>query len=303
MRNPRAQAPGAPFHITARIQGQDALFTPEINDRVAAIIAHGVVVSDSQLLALKVMPNHLHVVLIQGPLPLGWIFQPILQRLALLVQREHGLIGHVFERRFASSLINHPDYVRAAIAYTHRNAYRAGLCTGHSDYRWTSHRAYCEAKLTCSWETNVDFERGLWLFARSPKSTLSDLRRDYLRYVKWWDAWDEAKKRGEHPNWRPPAAETGDQFWKEMSAHTLIAPPEPRGDLGDAAAVTLAGLAPTLDVEQLRGPRVTPQRAQLRRKVINVLRAKGYRCAKISRFFKISLSAVSLARDQDPWPG
>jgi REP element-mobilizing transposase RayT len=302
MRNLRAQAPGLPFHVTTRIQGQVHLFTPAICDSVASIIAHGVSISDSRLLALKVMPNHLHVVLFQGPVPLGWIFQPILQRIARLVQLTHGLADHVFGRRFSSSLIDQPDYVRVAIAYTHRNAFRAGLCANHAQYRWTSHRAYCADELTCPWEKHVDSERGLRLFARSLRSTRSDLRTDYLDYLKWWDAWDEAKQRGENPKWTPPAARAGDQYWREITAQAPFALVHPQPDLGDAAALALAEMAPTIEIAELRGSQVTTHQARLRRRVMNVLRNKGYRPAKIARFFKVSPSAVSLARCQDPWP-
>jgi REP element-mobilizing transposase RayT len=302
MRNPRAQSPGSPFHITARIQSQAKLFTPEINDQIAAIIAHGVNITDSCLLALKVMPNHLHIVLIQGPVPLGWILQPILHRVALLVQREHELSDHVFGRRFSSSPITHPDYLRTAIAYTHRNAYRAGLCKTHSAYRWSTHRAYCLGASRYTWEKQVDSERGLKLFAKSPDSTLAELRRNYLAYVLWLDSWDAAKNRGENPRWEPPTAEDGDRFYKTLAAGVPTTPPKPRNDLGDMARSFLAQFAPDLDIEQLRGTRVSRAQAHLRRRVMKLLRENGYRCAKIARYFKVSLPTVSNARDQGPWP-
>lgn len=114
----RPQLPGVPFHVTARVQGRAAWFTGverPLENRILAAPRR----SDATLLAYAVMPNHLHLVVVQGSQPLSQLMQPLLTRIALLVQRRTGREGHIFERRFRASPCLDPDYLRNAIAYVH----------------------------------------------------------------------------------------------------------------------------------------------------------------------------------------
>ena len=139
----RQQQPGCVFHVTARTQGRARWFTAAIRSRIAEMIASGVSSAGASLLAFAVMPNHLHIVLAQGRATLGWTMQPILRRVALLVQRTHRLSGHIFERSYASKPCLDADYARTVILYTHFNPVKAGLCSSPEEYAWTSHVPYC----------------------------------------------------------------------------------------------------------------------------------------------------------------
>src|SRR5687767_3318846 len=89
---------GGVFHITARTQGKRPWFTQRLRGVVVEIIVKGVALSDAKLLAYAVMPNHFHMVVVQGGMTLGTVMQPIMRRIALLIQRSRKCSGHVFER-------------------------------------------------------------------------------------------------------------------------------------------------------------------------------------------------------------
>src|SRR5512145_1122737 len=110
------------FHITTRTVCHRKWFTPRNRSRIEGIIAAALVRSDASLLAHTIMPNHLHLLVQQGNAPLARLMQPLLRRVALLIQHTHGIEGHVFERRFRDKPCPDADYARNAIAYIHRNA-------------------------------------------------------------------------------------------------------------------------------------------------------------------------------------
>lgn len=163
-RYPRPHLPGAPFHITARLQNRAHLFTPDLRGRVVDLLARQLSRSDVRLLAYVVMTNHLHLVLIQGQQPLGRFMQPLLRSAALATQRAHGLEGHVFERRFHDRYCRDADHLRSAIAYTHANPVRAGICAEPADYAWSSHHQYLPGPVVGG-RVVVDVGTGLSAFA------------------------------------------------------------------------------------------------------------------------------------------
>lgn len=124
----RIQHPGSAFHIIARVQGRRPWFQDELEPAITSIIVRGVASSGAALIGHTVSPNHLHIVLVQGPRPLGCTMQPILRRIALLVQKRFNVQGHVFERRFDSVCCSNPFDLLAAIQHTHCDPTNALLC-------------------------------------------------------------------------------------------------------------------------------------------------------------------------------
>jgi putative transposase len=55
--------------------------------------------------------------------------------------RRHGRIGHLFERRYSSVLIEREPHLLEACRYVVLNPVRAGLCETADDWRWSSFRA------------------------------------------------------------------------------------------------------------------------------------------------------------------
>lgn len=265
--------------------------------------------SDARLLAYAIMPNHLHLVIIQGEWPLDRVMQPILRRVALLVQRAHATTGHVFERRFRDRPCMDPDHVRNAIVYTHLNPVRAGLVDDPAEYRWSSHGEYA----TGGGEPNqlsdiLAVDHALPLFAPRDAVSLSERRRAYERHVASRVQRDDyaaeaalGRAVGLPP--APPPVLSGDMYWARMfTAAFRVAPrwwdtderPHSRPhELREIAVHTLTELAPGLDLERVRSSDKSRAVVAVRRTMVVRMRAAGHRGSAIARFLRVSDQCVS----------
>ncbi len=142
-RKPRVHAPGALYHAILRGNGGADLFFSE-GDRIAleALVAEGVARFGHLVLAYCWMPNHLHLALQVGSIPLSKIVQNLAFRHARRLNRRRGRQGHAFQGRYKALLVDRDRYLLALVRYIHRNPVRAGLATRPEAYRWSSHRAY-----------------------------------------------------------------------------------------------------------------------------------------------------------------
>lgn len=309
-RTPRSHLPGAVFHLTARTQGHQPWFTESLRARMTEYLASAIRGSDSRLLAYAIMPNHLHLMVHQGELRLERIMQPLLCRTALLVQRRHGVVGHVFERRFRDHTCLDPRHVRNTIVYTHLNPVRAGLVNQAAAYPWSSHALYLDEPVERDpLRDVVAVERALGLFAAVDGAGPAELRRAYRRYVGWRVRRDrhharEALDEAVGPPPPQPPVSGGDAWWWR----TFVPPisvdggrgdtlegesPTTRMDLSDIAKRTLAQRAPTLPLERVRGNSKARRIVEIRRTMVCRMDAAGYAGCSIARYLRVSDQCVS----------
>jgi REP element-mobilizing transposase RayT len=283
------------------------------------VIAAAMPRSGARLLAVAIMSNHLHLVIQQGEQPLYALMQPVLRRLAHLLQRSHGLEGPVFWRPYGCTPCLHPDHARNAIAYTHLNPVRAKLCADPAEYPWTSHGLYADQ----SPEDGValrpdrhlahalDATHALLLFGCGPERRLGQLRDDYRLYIAWKLAADrQAAARDpnacvEELTLSPPSLPAGDTHWGRTfspffhtpavhgSTHVACRTPQFVPDLSDIARATLAAEAPGLSLDLVRGRRGGARYREIRHRMIRRMHVAGHRNVDIARFVGLSESAVS----------
>jgi REP element-mobilizing transposase RayT len=310
-RTPRAHLPGVAFHLTARLQNRDPLFIG-LEARVVDLIAEAARHGGSELLAFAVMPNHLHLVVVQGRLPLARLMQPLLRRVALLVARSRGREGHVFERRYFDRPCLDASYLRNAIAYVHLNPARANLCGDPAAYPWTSHCAYTSGNVHPAL-IPAGVATGLQLFAGRDGCGADECRRAYCTFVLWRQTMDRFMAAGgdEHA-WaapRRPFADAGDRYWAEhLGDAAMLAHPQllDRGMVArrpDLAAIARTLLdserRPVADLGWLRSGGRGPELVRTRRVFVSRSLAAGYTAAQIARFLRVSPSCVSLASTLD----
>jgi hypothetical protein len=262
---------------------------------IVEIIVNGAATSDAKLLAYAVMPNHFHMVVVQGSMTLGTVMQPIMRRIALLVQRSRKSSGHVFERSYRSHSCSDPDYVRAAIIYTHLNPWRAGLCKDPCEYEWTSHEAYLGKTTSYLYATQVAADVGLRLFADDDDLNPHALRSIYVTAVNRRMLLDGAKTGAEVNVTVHTCGHTrGDKFYLEEMPRTNGLPDPPwRPDLRDAALSALRVWNRDIQLHQIRGSWLPHQLVPIRKNVIAWLIGRGYRGCDIGHFFGISPATVS----------
>lgn len=309
-RKRRPDMPGAVFHITARMQGREPWLTPTLRSRVVDYMAAATRYSDARLLAYVIMPNHLHLVLRQGRRRLHRVMQPLLRRTALLVQRSHGVEGHVFERRYGHRACLDPDYVRTAIVYVHLNPVRARLVDDPCAYRWSSHAFYAgRASLPERFKAVMSIDDVMRLFATVPEPCIDDLRAAYLMRVEWSIQRDQSRgKQTDDPSFDhpllPPPTPAGDLCWarhysplfrdgRDLVRDGSTGAAAARADIAEIARLTLIERAPEVPLDLVRSPSKGREAVAVRRVMIRRMSAAGHAGASIARYLRISDQAVS----------
>jgi len=88
--------------------------------------------------AYCLMTNHFHL-LIETPKPnLSSGMQRLKSDYAAYFNDRHSFVGHLFQQRFGSRLIETERHLEKALRYIAFNPVVAGLCKRPSDWRWSS---------------------------------------------------------------------------------------------------------------------------------------------------------------------
>jgi putative transposase len=77
--------------------------------------------------AWALIPNHFHLLLRTGPVPISTVMTRLLTGYALWYNRKHHRYGHVFQNRFKSILCQEDAYLLELVRYIHLNPIRARL--------------------------------------------------------------------------------------------------------------------------------------------------------------------------------
>jgi putative transposase len=175
-RRPRLFVPGGFYHVTARGNHQQPLFSDVVDYRALdQIVATSLEPARARLHAYCWMTNHIHLLVEIAELPLGVLIQRIATRFARAMQRRVPTTGHLFENRYHARLVDVDEYFFVVMRYIHVNPVRAGMAASADQYPWSSHDIYC-GRRQVAWVT-TDF--GLALFAsRTPEA-----RRRYRQYL------------------------------------------------------------------------------------------------------------------------
>jgi putative transposase len=92
--------------------------------------------------------------------------------------RRHARVGHTFEQRFHSLVVQREKYLRRVARYIALNPVKAGLCNDAADWPWSTHRATAGLENAPPW-LHRDWLR--WAFRAD---TLPEAQRRYRAYVR-----------------------------------------------------------------------------------------------------------------------
>lgn len=135
--------PGATYHVMMRGNNGQSIFSKE-EDRykLCLLIQEGVERYGHSILAFCFMSNHIHLAIRLKDVSLSKICQNLAFRYTRFYNRQKKTIGHLFQGRFKSILVDSNCYLKELIRYIHLNPIRAKLVDNPMDYRWSSHQAY-----------------------------------------------------------------------------------------------------------------------------------------------------------------
>jgi len=140
-RKARIDAPGALHHIMARGIERGKIFRDDV-DRDDFLHRLENILTDTQTpcFAWALIPNHFHLLLKTGAVPVATVMRRLLSGYAQSFNRRHRRHGHLFQNRYKSILCQEDTYLLELVRYIHLNPLRAGIV---SDLRMLNSYRYC----------------------------------------------------------------------------------------------------------------------------------------------------------------
>ena len=142
-RRHRFHRPTAMYHVMLRgNDGQAIFFSDEDKARLCLLIQQGVERFGHCVEAFCLMSNHIHLAVRVTDISISRVMHHLAFRYTQYVNRLYKRVGHLFQGRFKSILVDDEDYLKELIRYIHLNPVRTNLVPFPQQYSWSSHRAY-----------------------------------------------------------------------------------------------------------------------------------------------------------------
>ncbi len=138
----RLEFPGAVYHLTARGNArQDIFLDDEDRARFLALLAREVDQQRWRCYAYCLMGNHYHLVIETPEANLSTGMRRLNGVYTQAFNRGHDCVGHLFQGRYKSILVERESYLMELCRYVVLNPVRAGFAARVEDWRWSSYRA------------------------------------------------------------------------------------------------------------------------------------------------------------------
>ena len=135
--------PGAVYHIMCRGNRRSDLFRDEEDFLVyLSILQEAEDKHDFVLYSYCLMTNHVHLHLKTKDKKISKIMRTINLLYAKYFNNKHNFIGHLFQGRYKSELIENDSYNLTISKYIHLNPVRAEMVEKPVEYEWSSYRTY-----------------------------------------------------------------------------------------------------------------------------------------------------------------
>jgi len=142
-RQARLEAPGTLHHVILRgIERGQIVTDREDGAMFLARLGEVAMATGTTLYAWALLPNHAHLLLRSGAQGLPRFMRRVLTGYALTYNRRHQRVGHLFQNRYKSIVVEEDPYFRELVRYIHLNPLRARLVPDlpHLDrYPWCGH--------------------------------------------------------------------------------------------------------------------------------------------------------------------
>ena len=144
-RSGRLDWKGAVHHVMARGTGRISIFEDD-NDRAQFVsrIEKCIAETGVSIFAWALMPNHIHLLLQTGEEPLSKFMQKLLTGHATYFNKKYDRVGHLFQNRYKSILVQVDMYLLKLVRYIHINPLKAKIVSDYQmlrRYPWTGHQA------------------------------------------------------------------------------------------------------------------------------------------------------------------
>ena len=143
-RAPRKKSNTNVYHVIIRgINRQDIFLDKQDYNKFLKEIKRTKEVYKYDIYAYVLMPNHVHFIIRDVNENLSTIIQSLNVSYSNYFNKKYERVGHLFENRFKSKIIEEESYLKNVVRYIHKNPGNAGII---KYYRWTSYNEYLTNK-------------------------------------------------------------------------------------------------------------------------------------------------------------
>jgi len=159
-RGPRAVPECGVFHITIRGNNKRCVFRRDSDyARFESILKRYKKMFDFYLYHYALMKNHVHIILrTTEKSDISKVMQGIALSYYHYYRRKNGYVGHLWQGRFKSPIIEDNRYLLTAALYVEKNPVEAGLVKDPAEYLWSSYRHYALGEANPIIDTNPIYE-------------------------------------------------------------------------------------------------------------------------------------------------
>ena len=144
-RRPRIWLADCAYHITLRGNNRQAIFAePSDYQQYLIELLNARRRHPCRVFAFALMTNHVHLVLQALPEGnLSELMREVNGSYTRYVNGRYRRVGHLYQGRFYSNLIDREAYLLEVTRYVHLNPVRAGMVAKPEDWRWSSLSSHC----------------------------------------------------------------------------------------------------------------------------------------------------------------
>jgi putative transposase len=131
------------YHVISRGNQKQIIFIHEDDfEKYLGLIKHFKRKYKFKIYTWCLMPNHTHLIIeVNKPPDLPKIMQGLKLAYARWFNKKYAKVGHLWQGRYKSMIINKEKYVLDCINYIEMNPVRAGIKKSPLDYAWSSYRS------------------------------------------------------------------------------------------------------------------------------------------------------------------
>lgn len=188
MRIRPAHFPGAFYHVMLRGNRKQEIFRFDRDySHLDRLVAASLERHNSEVHAYCWMPNHLHLLMRVGDVPLYRSIHYFAMMYAKYFNFCYGHVGHLFQGRYKSKLVTSDGYFLQLVRYIHLNPVQAGLIERVDQYRFSSMQTY------------LNLANARWLSQSVVLQYFSQDRRRFSRFMavrdESFDPWSKDEQR------------------------------------------------------------------------------------------------------------
>lgn len=140
----RLHVPGRAYHVFARGDNKGLIFHEDADyQKFLSFLDRALKRFGAECAAFCLLDNHYHLLVIPHLHSVSRIMQYVNGSYAQWFNRKYGRVGHVFQGRFGSKIVDDASYLLTVVRYIAMNPVEAGRVRRPEDWSWGSHRATC----------------------------------------------------------------------------------------------------------------------------------------------------------------